>query len=155
MSPFPEMTDLETPAPAEPTAPTTTKLDLYREHLASEGFRPEVDEDGDLSFRHERKSLCIFVHEDDRTFFRLAFPAFFECEGPEEEARALRVANRLNKSLKVGKLVIADGYAWVNVELFFDEPADFRPVFDRCLDLVGSMAFDFRRLMQEEARKKE
>ena len=155
MSSFPEMTDLETPASAEPEAPATTKLDLYREHLASEGFRPEVDEDGDLSFRHEGKSLCIFVHEHDRSFFRLALPAFVECEGAEEEARALRVANRMNKAFKVGKLVIADGTAWANVELFLDDPAALRPVLDRCLDLVGSMAFDFRRLMREESRGRE
>ena len=51
-----------------------TKKDIaerYRQHLATQGYAPWIDEDGDVVFRCEGRTYCIIIDEDEPTFFRL------------------------------------------------------------------------------------
>ena len=148
----PEETTAEPPAeaPAEEPVPPPSRGEggLHFDFLASEGFRPELDEDGDIRFRNEGRTLFLFLDDKDPGYFRVALPGAWECESPEEEARALAAVNAVNRDLKAVKCVLVDGVVWVGVEQFLDPPEAFRPVFGRLLDVVGSAAWQVRERMR-------
>jgi len=151
---YPDLVDepAETAAelPAEETLPPSPPSDAgpHFAFLAAEGFRPEVDEDGDVRFRHEGRTLYLFRDEKDRDYFRVALPGAWECESPEEESRALAAVNAVNRDLKTVKCVLVDGVVWASVEQFFDPPEAFGPVFTRLLDVIGSAAWHVRERMR-------
>jgi hypothetical protein len=160
VSDYPELPDEPeepTPEPREADAPPARPsedgagVEAYCDFLASEGFRPSVDEDGDIRFRHEGRTLFLFRDPKDPEYFRVALPGAWECESPEEETRALAAANAVNRDLKVVKCVLVDGVVWISVELFLDPPEAFRPVFSRLLDVIGSAAWQIRGRMRAPA----
>ncbi len=144
----PEETSAEVPAEEASLPPPPSDADPYFAFLAAEGFRPEVDEDGDVRFRHEGRTLYLFRDGKDPEYFRVALPGAWECDGPEEESRALAAVNSVNRDLKTVKCVLVDGVVWVSVEQFFDPPEAFRPVFTRLLDVIGSAAWQVRERMR-------
>ena len=142
MSDFPEL--IETEAPPAPTLDLTP----WHEYLVAEGYRPEVDEDGDIRFRHEGRTLYLILDASDLCYLRLSMPGVWECEGPEQERRALEAVNAVNRDLKVVKCVLVDGIVWASAELFAEPPETFRAVFRRCLDAIGSAAWGVRARMR-------
>lgn len=146
-----EITTAEPPDELAPPPPSRPDTQPHLDFLVSEGYRPEVDEDGDLRFRHEGRTHFLIPQEKDPGYFRVSFPGAWECDGPEEEALALRTVNAVNRDLKVAKCVLVDGVVWVSVEGFFDPPDSFRPVFARCLDVIGSAAWQIRERMRASA----
>ncbi|MDX9736107.1 MAG: YbjN domain-containing protein [Thermoanaerobaculia bacterium] len=144
----PEETAAEPPAEEAPPPGASGDADPRFAFLAAEGFRPEVDEDGDIRFRHEGRTLYLFHDGKDPEYFRIALPGAWECESPEEEARALAAVNSVNRDLKTVKCVLVDGVVWVSVEQFIDPPESFRPVFTRFLDVIGSAAWQVRERMR-------
>lgn len=154
MSDYPELLEEPEETASEPeaeeAAPPTPPADggPYLDFLAAEGFRPEVDEEGDIRFRHEGRTLFLFRDEKDSDYFRIALPGAWECESAEEEARALAAVNAVNRDLKTVKCVLVDGVVWITVEQFYDRPEAFRPVFPRLLDVIGSAKWQLRERMR-------
>lgn len=149
MSDYPDLVSEPAESVAEPEEPAARSDPRpYVDFLSSEGFRPDLDEDGDIRFRHEGRTLYLFRDEKDPRYFRVALVGAWECEGPEEEARALEAVNAVNRDLKVAKCVLVDGAVWVGVESFFDPPDVFQAVFSRCLDVIGSAAWRVRERMR-------
>jgi hypothetical protein len=138
LSDFPDLIETDTPP-----APT---LDLapWQEYLVAEGYRPEVDEDGDIRFRHEGRTIYLILDASDPCYLRVSMPGVWECEGPEQERRGLEAVNAVNRDLKVVKCVLVDGTVWASAELFADPPDAIRAVFRRCLDAIGSAAWQIR-----------
>ena len=54
--------------------------------LAEEGFQPEIDEDGDISFLAGEVSLSLLLDEEDKDFFSLV------CAFEVEASRQYRIA---------------------------------------------------------------
>lgn len=107
---------------------------MYVDFLAGEGYRPEVDGDGDVVFKKEGRTYYIMVDDRDPEFFRLAFPAIWQIDDEEERSRVLIAAEEANRNCKVAKTYIMGGNrVWVNTELFVAQPEDFKRVFTRAL----------------------
>jgi hypothetical protein len=121
-----------------------TKAESYRAHLQDEGYRPRIDDNGDVVFKCEGRTLVLVAYEDDAPFFRLRLANVWEIESPEEEQRALRAMDTVNARLKVVKLNLMHDHVWVLVELFFDPFETFKNVLQRCIRLIFLAASDFR-----------
>jgi hypothetical protein len=106
-----------------------TKTQLYMDYLREEGYRPELDKDGDVVFKHERVTFIIFANEDDR---------------------AMRVMMRLNRAYKAAKFCETGEDVSLFVECFYAQADGFKPVFARYVDLLSSALREFRQLMVEE-----
>ena len=154
MSDYPDLVEEPLDAPVAPPgeaaapAPAPAADPPYLDFLASEGYRPEVDEDGDVRFRHEGRNLFLVPYPQDPCYFCVTLPGVVECEGPEEEARALEVANAVNRLMKSVKCVLVDGVVWISVEQFLERPESYRAVFARCVDVVGAAAWQVRERMR-------
>ena len=124
------------------------KAELYLEYLREQGFRPRLDEDGDVVFKAEGFTLLLFAEETDGIYFNLKLPAFWPIQSEEERHRVLRTAAGLSRDLKVVKLYPADDDVWAAVEMLVDPIDSFPRVFDRALHIVLQAVREFAKQMQ-------
>lgn len=121
---------------------------LYTDSLAAEGYRPELDDDGDVRFRHEGSSYFIEVREDDPMFFRVVMPNFWDIESPKERARIIEAANITCSDVKVAKVFIVRNDTWCAVELFLPSQEHFVPILQRCLLAIRAAVNTFTEHMR-------
>jgi hypothetical protein len=75
----------------------------YVKFLAQEGFRGEIDSDGDVQFKYQGKPYWIDVQEDDEEFFRIILPKVWQLDEPGEAERAYEAAILATSSIKVSR----------------------------------------------------
>lgn len=114
--------------------------DLRQSYLAilnSEGFRPEVDSDGDVHFKYEGGNYFVTSNCDDG-YFQLLFPNFWRIESGEELAKVVLAASTATRGTK-------DAKVWVNASLdnvsasaesLINSPADVRHFLGRSLRVI-------------------
>ncbi|HEX2494595.1 MAG TPA: hypothetical protein VHK24_12530 [Steroidobacter sp.] len=120
---------------------------LYSQYLTEEGYRPEIDEDGDVRFKREGRTYFIYTTEQDAQYFSVVLPNIWAIESEEERSQVLAAADAANAKAKVAKVFTVDDDVWVSIELFVARPEDFKGVFDLAMhgleygatEFVGSM----------------
>jgi hypothetical protein len=118
--------------------------DLHVEFLTEQGFRPKVDDEGDIHFRYEGRHHFIMESQED-TYFHLLFPNFFPLtSGTEVEAAAL-AASSATRVTKVAKVYLnpATDNVCASVELLVAKPTDVHDQFLRCLGILGTATGKF------------
>ncbi len=123
------------------------KADLFQNYLRDEGFMPKVDSDGDIMFKREGKTYCLFSDEGDREFFRLALPNFWPIESEGERRQVVRAAAEATAEVKVGKVYPVGDNVWATVELLIDPIEGFSKVFKRSLAIIDACIHRFREKM--------
>ena len=76
------------------------------------------------------------VNENDNEFFRVVLFNIWPIESDSEYVEAAVAVNEVNKQMKVAKAYITDDNVWVACELFVGSPENFRPVWQRCMDVI-------------------
>lgn len=124
---------------------------LYMAYLADEGYRPSIDEDGDIQFKREGYTLYIGVDAEDTEFFRVFNANIWEIESADELARARMAADHATRVTKVSKVFLTSDLkdVWVSTELFLARPEDFKPVFERSLRALDYARNEFLKRMKE------
>jgi len=131
-------------------APSKEQLQrLYIEHLTAEGYRPDVDVDGDIQFKREGRRYFIIISEKDPEFFRLVLANIWEIEDDLERSRVLVAADHSNAVSKVSKVYIVKNNVWVCVELFVAAPEDFRGIFERSMSAMDAGVSNYVERMRE------
>lgn len=125
-----------------------SKGELYLEFLKEEGYLPRFDDDGDIVFKAEGVSYLLFASEDDREYFRLALPFFWKIDDAAERQRVLEAAAQVNAELKVVKVYPVEDNTWASIELLFDQPEQFKPIFKRALRVLRHGADRFAEIMR-------
>ena len=126
----------------------SSRTEAYREFLEEEGYRPKVDEDGDLIFKAEGLTFVLFAADEDETFFKLALPNIWSVEDAAEKAKAVRAAHDITRDVKVAKVYVTKRRSvWCSVEAFFGEQDDFRPVFTRSISAMRTAVREFAEKM--------
>ena len=120
------------------------------EFLSKEGFRATLAAPGDVRFKYEGGQYMVLTSPKDDQYMRVTFPNFWRIASPEEEIRALRAANQITQSIKVGKVfVLQDQHnVWADVELLVLQPEQFEGVFHRALDILKASVNKFVELMR-------
>lgn len=139
----------EAPAAEAPVEPTAAQQ-VYLDYLAEEGFRPAVDEEGDVGFKFEGGEYYVIVDEEDDQYYQLVYPAFWQIESEEERAQALAAAEVVSRTVKTGKIYIIRDRVWAGVESFVPTRDAFKPIFDRSLDALRTTWKTFIDEMREE-----
>jgi len=109
-------------------------------YLSNEGYRPEIDEDGDLVFKVEGLTYYIFTEpEKNGTYYYTSLILYFTTDDTTEAAAA-ELCNTISKNYKIvqcfsmprpdtGKIVFSIG-----ASCFAREATDFTDVFPRLLE---------------------
>lgn len=130
------------------------KAQLYMDYLTAEGYRPSIDQDGDVVFKSEGRTYYIEVDEKDEEYFRLVFPNFWNIESEEELARAFYAANHATMATKVAKVYVrSDGKDTIAaIEMFVSPPENFKLVFNRAMSALRTGVNDFVATMRESVK---
>lgn len=140
---------------AEQPSPSPARLAqqmLYMNFLAAEGYRPSIDEDGDVAFKREGRNYFIGVDEEDSEFFRVCLPNIWAIESEPERRRVIAAADYASGETKVAKVFTVSSYkdVWVCSELFVPQPEDFKSVFERAMNAVAHARERFIAKMNEK-----
>ena len=123
--------------------------DIYSDFLTRQGFRPEIDKDGDVKFYFEGGLYYILISEKDPEFFRLVYPNFWEIENDQEKMKATIAASFATADTKVAKVFVLRDNVWASVESFFESPDHFMGVFKRSMSALRTAVSTFRDNMKE------
>ena len=109
--------------------------ELVKTWLSNEGFRYEIDEDGDLKFRYQGANLWVMQDPNDALFLRIAMPYIYEVDN--DRAKVLEAINGVNAEMKVVKgFVLENGGVWLSKEMYIDSSPDIEDFLERCLDIL-------------------
>ena len=126
--------------------------ELYLTHLKEEGYKSELDNDGDIRFKYEGANCYISIDERDENYFNMILPNFWKIEADRERANAIFAANSINCVYKCGKILLRgkeEEYMQAEIGLFFNDPNDFKFFFARAVQILKGMAHDFQKAMNE------
>ena len=123
------------------------KIAYFEQLLKEEGYLPRIDEDGDLVFKSEGKTLFIPADSNDEEFIRISLPNFWSIDSDEEREAVAMACCKVNKSVKVAKVIIVGDTVWASVEMFASPIQSIHDVFLRCITVLNLAVAEFRREM--------
>lgn len=124
----------------------------YLDFLTEEGYRPNLDEDGDVAFKHDGKNYFIPTSIDKRNFFAIVLPRIWSFETEEEFGRILKAADYSNRKSKVSKVYTLDNNVWITIEMFLPSPDDFNVVFETAMGTLDNGLDNFVSKMKEKTQ---
>lgn len=110
------------------------KSDLIKEWLSSEGYRYDVDNDGDIHFKYQGIHMFFTVDSRDEIYFRLIVPNIYQENG--DHAKVLEACNTICQEMKVVKAYVIRGSLWLAIEMFIDSSPEIGDFFERCCMLL-------------------
>lgn len=123
---------------------------LYTDYLGEEGYKWEIDTDGDVRFKREGKVYFIQVSDKDPEFFTVVLPNIWPIENEKERLQVLVAADASNAKSKVSKVYTMGDNVWVSIELFVERPEQFKAVFKRALSALDNGVANFAFKMREQ-----
>lgn len=121
----------------------------YMEFLVKEGYRPEIDQDGDVKFKREGRTYYIITDEKDEEYFRIVFPNFWSIDDELERQQVLVACDYSNAKSKVSKLYVANNDVWAALEVYLQEPTAYRALFERYMSSLANAVKNFVEKMRE------
>lgn len=109
-------------------------MDIVKEYLASEGYRYEVDSDGDIVFKYQGLTLYFPNNESDPYFFRIIMPNIYTVEGNRE--KVLEAVNAVSRDMKVIKAYLVEDRLWLSIEMYIDSTPELNDFVPRCLNIL-------------------
>ncbi|MDH4458191.1 MAG: hypothetical protein QE272_05775 [Nevskia sp.] len=124
------------------------------ELLAEEGYRPKIDEDGDIRFSVEGFTHMLDFDERDPAYVRLMLPQFWSIDDADELQRAYIAANEVCLMVKGAKVfVVNEAAVWSTVEYVVTTlEAVTGPMLARHLEMIRRAWGAFRDKMTELER---
>ncbi|MCB1657231.1 MAG: YbjN domain-containing protein [Pseudomonadales bacterium] len=131
-------------------------LSAIKEFLCEEGFRATLDDDNDIIFKYEGKTLFIESYESDSVFIRIVLPNIWSADSEAERQQAYVCANNVNYEYKVVKAVLtAHDNINLTLELFLPNEHAFIAVFERSLTALNSAHRAFAEAISNYSESKE
>lgn len=139
--------------PNDPNTPEvfSSHAERVAAFLRDEGFRPTIDDDGDVAFKFEGGSYYVSIDEGDPRFLRVVFPYFWSIDDEDERRRVLMIANEVQRRFKVGRFYVLDTDTSAVVDGYLPDETAFRGVLLRWLGALPEMVREFRHLMRAQS----
>ncbi|WP_199188341.1 hypothetical protein [Deinococcus arcticus] len=133
-------------APPVPTAYAAAVLNF----LTDEGFRPKLDDDGDVHFKYEGGTYFVLTAGNDPTHLALLYPFFWPLEDAAERARALEAAMHAQRQVRVGRILVLEHDVSANVSAYLPDEQSFRAVLLRSLEGLKYLVLKFQEHMRAQ-----
>ena len=128
-----------------------TKKELIMSTLEEKmGYCPEIDEDGDIKFAYQLKTIYVMTADDDEPYASVMLPQFHDIEEGKETV-ALAVCNKMTRELKFAKVYIDQTFNHVTAtcEFYYSSKKSLLQNLERSLELLGVIRTVFRNDMDE------
>lgn len=122
---------------------------MYMDYLTFEGYRPEIDSDGDILFRIDGLTCYIAIDEKDPQFFRIFSPSVWDFDNEDERKKVMSACDYVTGMTKVAKIFTVKKRVCISVELFVSSPENFKPVFYRSVGVLQNAKRKFVEKIKE------
>ncbi|MBB5235588.1 hypothetical protein [Deinococcus budaensis] len=129
-----------------PTPYASAVLDF----LAEEGFRPQLDEDGDVFFKYEGGTYMVITSSDEPTVLTLVLPYFWPLDDAAERTRALEAAMFAHRQVRIGRVTVLENNVTASVNAYLPDGDSFRAVLLSSLDGLKYLSLKFREHMHAQ-----
>lgn len=110
------------------------KTNLITEWLKNEGYKHEVDPDGDVIFRYQGANLVCPAESEDPLFLRILMPGIYEMDG--DRTKCLEAMNAVCRERKVVKAFSYENTVHLSVEMLIDTSPEIEDFFERSCDML-------------------
>ena len=124
-----------------------TQSETYSEHLKSEGYVPQADNEGNILFKREGLTYILFASHNDPNYFRLVCPIVWQVETDEQRAKANQVISAVNLNIKAVKLFMVENSVSASSESFLANEGDYKAILPRSLAALAFGVQTFASLM--------
>jgi hypothetical protein len=104
--------------------------------LLDEGYRPDIDEDGDVAVKVQGQRLFLRCAEGTVTILRIFGQWRLGDAVVDDQLTRLRACNAVNARLTVAKVTLADDILIVSAEHVVTQDTPLRQIVPMSLDLV-------------------
>ena len=108
---------------------------MYRDHLVTLGYVPEIVDGGHVRFKVEGSTYFINA-SDDQDYFRITYRWTIRIDSEADRAKALAAALEATGGTKVAKVYLIENDAVGSLEMFCSPPEAFKPSFPRSLKVL-------------------
>lgn len=122
------------------------KKELILQILEKMGYKPEIDNDGDIMFRFQMKSVFVMTGDEDEKYVSVMLPQFHEIVDGEETL-VLAVCNKMTRELKLVKVYVDQTFKNVTAtcEFFYANEETLEECLVHSLELLGVVRSVFRK----------
>ena len=122
-----------------------TKHEIVVSVLQSLGFKPQIDDDGDIFVRYQMKTFYVMgANSDDEDYLVVVFPQMYEVnEG--EETKVLAVCNKITREIKLTKVYIDQTLKNVSAscEFYYNGKESLKTCLDKAIEILGMVRSTF------------
>lgn len=128
------------------------KQDMVMAALERMGLSPEVDNDGDIMFRYQLKTIFVMMGDKEEPYISMMLPLLHEIE-EGKETLVLAVCNKMTRELKLAKVYIDQTFKSVTAtcEFFYANEESFEQNLRNSLQMLGVVRTIFRNNVAELA----
>lgn len=127
-----------------------TKKEQIMATLEKMGYRPELDNDGDILLRYQMKSIFVLTGDEDDSYVSVMLPQFHEIE-EGKETLVLAVCNKMTRELKLAKVYVDQTFKNVSAtcEFYYANEESQEQNLRQSLQLLGVVRTVLRKNMDE------
>lgn len=122
-----------------------TRHEMVVSVLQSLGFKPQIDDDGDIFVRYQMKTFYVMgSNSDDEDYLVVVFPQMYEVnEG--EETKVLAVCNKITREIKLTKVYIDQTLKNVSAccEFYYNGEESLKICLDKAIEILGMVRSTF------------
>lgn len=127
-----------------------TKKELIMTTLEKMGYNPETDNEGDIMFHYQLKTVFVIVGDEDDPYVSMILPQFYEIED-DKEVIILAVCNKMTRDLKMAKVFIDHTYKKVSssCEFYYTSKKSLEQNLRNSLNIFGVIRSLFKEELEE------
>ena len=122
------------------------KKELILQILEKMGYKPEIDNDGDIMLRFQMKSVFVLTGDEDERYVSVMLPQFHEIVDGEETL-VLAVCNKMTRELKLVKVYVDQTFKNVTAtcEFFYANEEALEDNLAQSLEFLGVVRSVFKK----------
>ena len=127
-----------------------TRHEMVVSVLQSLGFKPQIDDEGDIFVRYQMKTFYVMgSNSDDEDYLVVVFPQMYEVnEG--EETKVLAACNKITREIKLTKVYIDQTLKNVSAscEFYYNGEESLKTCLDKAIEILGMVRSTFIKTMR-------
>jgi len=116
------------------------KKDLIISVLEKMGYSPELDNDGDIRFLYQMKTIFVLTSDEEDPYISMILPQVYEIDDGQETL-VLAICNKMTREMKMAKVYIDQTFKNVSAtcEFFYTNEEAMEQNFYHSLQMLGVM----------------
>lgn len=127
-----------------------TRHEMVVSVLQSLGFKPQIDDDGDIFDRYQMKTFYVMgANSDDEDYLFVVFPQMYEVD-EGEETKVLAACNKITREIKLAKVYIDQTLKNVSAscEFYYNGEESLKTCLDKAIEILGMVRLTFIKTMR-------